>query len=161
MSVNHVHKQTNTPTYPELNSLLKNLCELINLEKLYIIGYIANELFLTNLPPQLSVLKLSNYSDLELLNLPSCIQKIIIENNKNNIFAKKGEYENFIKPVSPDKITVNLNNYIDRKIFYFNNKNNTDRKIIFNVTIQKIPHEFNVFFAKPFELTEKYIGFEQ
>ena len=130
------------------------------LQKLYIIGYASSELFLTNLPPKLTILKLSNYNNLELINLPSCLQKIMIENNNNNIYAKKGDFAEFIKPISQDKIIVNLNNLTDNKLFYKNNKENNDGKVLFNIKI-KIPYNCNVIFAKSFELTSKYIELEK
>lgn len=156
-SIRSIQKRKNKAIYPELNALLKKLCELANLKKLYIIGYASSELFLTNLPSNLSVLKLSNYDNLELINLPLCLQKIIIENNKNNIFAKKGEYDEFIKPISQDKIIVKLNNFTYCKLFYKNNMvDNNNKKVLFNIKIEKIPYNCNVIFAKSFELTFKY-----
>lgn len=155
-SLRMIYKHKNKAIYPELNALLKKFCELLNLKKLYIIGYASSELFLTNLPQNLLVLKLSNYNDLELINLPSCLQKIIIENNKNNIFAKKGEFGEFMKPLSQDKIIVKLNDFTDSKLFYKNNK-----KVLFNIKIEQIPHNCNVIFAKSFELTSKYMELEK
>lgn len=141
----NIRKKMKFPIYPKLYIILLNLCKLEKIEKLCIIGYITDDLILTNLP-NLKTLKLLIIKNIILDNLPTTFEKIEIEPYKNNFFGKilsRDIDEKFIK--------VKINDYTDPEEYY-----NLYNKFLFNITIPHIPFNCNIVIKKPFELTEKY-----
>ena len=142
----------------EINFLLSELGQLTELEKLSIVGYFSDMLFLSNLPAKLKKLKLSVYPSYENLincsNLPSSLNELVIETNGADLFETNANIVQWIpsEPITTEIIVVKINENSEKstKDYYAGNT------LLFDIKIPKLPIGCNVKIANPFQLSSKY-----